>query len=233
MLFRLVPAGTFTMGLSDAEAEALKNIAAGAETEYVSAFLDGADRMRPVRPVTVGAFLLARHPLTIAQVRQWLPDYEDDYADRPGDPGLAARLEDEPLETLLKALPFRLPTETEWEYAARAGTTTLTWAGNSIVDEDDLLDRFDDENDVAATENAFGLAAMGSLTERCADTYLDGYHHLAQGAAAHYGEGPSVVRGGASDLSPWQSCGEWLATLSASRASQDMFTSIRPALDAG
>ncbi|WP_179279886.1 hypothetical protein [Actinacidiphila glaucinigra] len=31
----------------------------------------------------VEPFLIARHPLTVAQVRHWLPEYEDDFADSP------------------------------------------------------------------------------------------------------------------------------------------------------
>jgi formylglycine-generating enzyme required for sulfatase activity len=67
--------------------------------------------MRPVRSVTVGPILMARHPLTVAQVRHWLADYEDDYAD---DDAEAARLEGQ-LGDLLDVMPFRLPSEAEWE----------------------------------------------------------------------------------------------------------------------
>ena len=91
-LFRKVPGGTFLMGLSDPELDAVRAIERGGGVEdTVEPFFAGAGDALPVRQVRVEPFLIARHPLTVAQVRHWLPDYQDDYTDK--DSG-TARIED-------------------------------------------------------------------------------------------------------------------------------------------
>jgi formylglycine-generating enzyme required for sulfatase activity len=235
VMFRRVPAGRFRMGLSDGEVAALHARLAAEEAKgcgdgqtSISWFLEHVELMRPLRVVEVPAFFMARHPLSIAQVRHWLPDFEDDYS---ADDDFPARLEDGTLDAVLEASPFRLPSEAEWEYAARAGTTTLTFRGDDEPREEDLLHRYGDEAEVAAAENAFGLAGLGSVTELCADAYRDGYAHAPADATPYRVEGVApVVRGGAADSSPWQVCGEWLSMLSAVRNRLGMFAAIRPVI---
>ncbi|MET8575319.1 SUMF1/EgtB/PvdO family nonheme iron enzyme [Streptomyces sp. NPDC005012] len=225
VIFRAVPGGTFRMGLSDAELDAVRAIdEAGGAEEDLGFFLAGADQARPVRDVRVEPFLIARHPLTVEQVRHWLPEYEDGFAESVTG---TARLEED-LDDLLAALPFRLPGEAEWEYAARAGTTTLTFRGNGRPDEDEVLDDFADENRTAAAENPFGLAAMGSANEICADVWIPHFTDAPTDARPRTGDGPRVVRGGGGDLHPWQGCDEWLLLLSATRGAFHDFTAVRP-----
>ncbi|MFG3335261.1 formylglycine-generating enzyme family protein [Streptomyces tendae] len=213
------------MGLSDEELDAVRAIERGdGADDDLDPFFTGAGRAQPVREVRVEPFLIARHPLTVAQVRHWLPEYEDSFTESDAS---AARIEDD-LDDLLGALPFRLPSEAEWEYAARAGTTTLTFRGNGRPDEDQVLDDFADEDRTTAAENAFGLAAMGSANEICADVWIPHFTNAPADARPRTGDGPRVVRGGGGDLYPWQGCDEWLLLLSATRYELQDFTAVRP-----
>lgn len=223
------------MGFSDEELAAIDTLVRGAGLEWHDEY---ADRSRPVRTVRLDTFLLARHPLTVAQVRSFRPDYRDEYGDADEDTA-ATMYNTGALEAVLAAMPFRLPSEAEWEYAARAGTATLTWRGDRPPDQrTDLLRVFGDEATIQAHENPFGVAAMGCVFEVCADTYRPDHRRAGDDGRPYQGPGPRVSRGGAASLSPWQGCGEAALMFSASRAPLEpidalelISTGIRPALD--
>lgn len=87
--------------------------------------------------------------------------------------------------------PYRLPTEGEWEYAARAGTTTRFWWGD---DDDGAKDGawFDANSGGRVHEvggkrpNPFGLYDMvGNVWQWTEDCYAESYDHApADGSAA-------------------------------------------------
>ncbi len=94
---------------------------------------------------------------------------------------------------------YRLPTEAEWEYACRAGTTTAFAFGENIAEE--LASRAG-KSPVGATKvaNGFGLYDMhGSVMEWCLDYWHDDYNGApTDGSARQTGRKPveRVIRGG-------------------------------------
>jgi formylglycine-generating enzyme required for sulfatase activity len=72
---------------------------------------------------------------------------------------------------------YRLPTEAEWEYACRAGTTTAYSFGDKITPKDASYEDSEITNPVAVGSykpNAFGLYDMhGNVWEWCEDWYGD------------------------------------------------------------
>jgi formylglycine-generating enzyme required for sulfatase activity len=121
---------------------------------------------------------------------------------------------------------YRLPTEAEWEYSARAGTSTPYAFGNSITSSltnfmgsvpFGAAPRGTDRNAPLAVgqlgaANAFGLYDMhGNVWEWCADNWHDNYNGAPTDGSAWEGtdssddEADRVVRGGGFS-SPANSC---------------------------
>ena len=96
---------------------------------------------------------------------------------------------------------YRLPTEAEWEYACRAGTTTKYSFGNSINSSDANYDQ--NENGTTPiglySPNNWGLYDMhGNVWEWCWDWYDSSYY---DNSSSNNPRGPSagsrrVIRGG-------------------------------------
>jgi formylglycine-generating enzyme required for sulfatase activity len=102
--------------------------------------------------------------------------------------------------------PYRLPTEAEWEYAARGGTTTAYWWGDKLVPGKANCKDCGPPWQVDAPANAgsfganpFGLYDMnGSVWEWVADCWHSGFKDAPADGRAW--EGPNctvrVIRGG-------------------------------------
>jgi formylglycine-generating enzyme required for sulfatase activity len=218
-----IPAGSFLMGSPANEPGRL-------------------DREGPQHDVRLGAFFLAQTPISQAQwraVAQWKPaaggpawqlELDPDLSHFKGDPqGDAPKKGQRPVERVswLEAMEFcrrlsqrtgrtyTLPSESQWEYACRAGSTTPFHVGATLTPE---LANYDGNytygdgpkgtyreqtTDVASfPANAWGLHDLhGNVWEWCADHWHDSYD-FAPGddqpwlipAAAD--DAPRLLRGG-------------------------------------
>jgi formylglycine-generating enzyme required for sulfatase activity len=189
IVFVLLPPGTLSMG-------ALR------EPGLPQSDPNAEDDERPVQMVQIEEFLLARTELTAAQwarlCGETLP------ADVLG--SIAASGIDWPTaRDVLRRFDLDLPTEAQWEYGCRAGSTTPWWCG---ADADAAIAHgwFGVEPQPVALvpANAFGLCDVhGNLAEWCLDDYVDyaavpartsdGLRRVSDAETA----APRVVRGGA------------------------------------
>ncbi len=100
------------------------------------------------------------------------------------------------------ARKYRLPTEAEWEYACRAGTTTAFHFGETLTKDLANIDRSRKKTTPVDSflSNAFGLYDMhGNVWEWCEDDWFDNYQTAPNDGSAWRSQDSSVkvLRGGA------------------------------------
>ncbi len=172
-----IPAGTFIMGTRDVSSAMMEVPESDAAN-----FADET----PAHPVTIShSFYIGTTEITQAQ---WFAVMEN----KPGPEkywqqknwrdlpvvsiswGMANRFVDE-LNKKDKKFKYRLPSEAEWEYAARAGSTeSRPWSEGQLEDYAWFINNSGDKPQPVATKkpNAFGLYDMiGNAWEWTADWY--------------------------------------------------------------
>ncbi|MFM6104755.1 MAG: formylglycine-generating enzyme family protein [Sphaerospermopsis kisseleviana] len=199
-----IPSGTFLMGSPENEKER-----------------DGNES--PQHQVTVSDFFMGKYPVTQAQYQAIMGTNPSNFKDN----GSTLLTSQRPVERIswYDAVKFcellsqrtgkkyTLPSEAQWEYACRAGTTTPFYFGESITP--DLVNYHGYRNHTYASAskgeyrkqttdvgtfppNAFGLYDMhGNVWEWCLDNWVDNYNNApTDGSAVTSSSNCRVLRGG-------------------------------------
>jgi formylglycine-generating enzyme required for sulfatase activity len=158
-----IPGGTFLMGSREEDKDSFSN-------EY------------PQHEVIVPAFLMGKYPITQYQYEAVMGDNPSNFkgANRPVEcvSWFDAVVFCQKLSQQ-SGKDYRLPSEAEWEYACRAGTTTSYYFGESLDKNQANFDSGSTTDVGHYPPNDFGLYDMhGNVWEWC----LDHWHGHYQGA---------------------------------------------------
>jgi formylglycine-generating enzyme required for sulfatase activity len=172
---------------------------------------DLGEKCRPLHPVSVKDFHLCKHPVTQAQWRAVMGSDPPQLYFKGCDDCPVERVSWDDVQAFIKKLnektggEYRLPTEAEWEYAARGGNQSKQYkfSGSNVVDEVAWYK----SNSGSKTQpvmqkkaNELGLYDMnGNVWEWCQDVWHDDYDGAPTDGSAWITGGKQnlrVVRGG-------------------------------------
>ncbi len=193
----IIPAGTFQMGSNN-----------------------GAQDEQPVHTVTINRFAMSRHEVTFEEydnyAKQASVDKPKSSWGRGKQPVIRVSWDDAVgyAEWISKQTgkQYRLPTEAEWEYAARAGTNTdYYWEEGNIKEYAWFNENSNDKTHTVGGKlpNSFGLYDMsGNVWEWVQDCWHKNYKKAPDdGSAWEQGDGGNcplrVLRGGSWFLKPY------------------------------
>jgi len=182
-----------------------------AKTEYAAAqgrFQRANDTEKPAHPVMLTKpFYVGKFPVTQEQYQQVIGKNPSNFI---GKDNPVEQVSWDDAQTFCKKLTdqtkqsVRLPTEAEWEYSCRAGTTTVYYSGDTEADLARAAWHL--ENSKGATHpvgqkeaNAFGLYDMhGNVYQWCQGWYAEDYYRKSE---AENPQGPAqgtdrLLRGG-------------------------------------
>lgn len=188
MEFVFVPGGCYQMGSNDGERDE-----------------------KPVHEVCVDGFWMGKYEVTQAEWQRVMGFNPSTFK---GDRNPVEKVSWNDAQSFIKKLngkgngTFRLPSEAEWEYAARSGGKNEKYAGGNDVDRVAWYDGKNGSTHPVGTKasNSLGLYDMsGNVSEWCQDWYNDSAYSNHSRKNPIYGVRGSerVYRGGGWYYSPW------------------------------
>jgi formylglycine-generating enzyme required for sulfatase activity len=185
----------------------------GMRLEYIppGTFSMGSDKgfdAVPVHTVKISGFWMAEHEVTNQQWEQFRKRKRP--VEARGDQQPATRLSWDDAAEFCSWLSkkekkrYRLPTEAEWEYAARGGLKDADWPwGNERASGRATFGKRETTPVGSYPPNGFGLYDMaGNVEEYCSDWYDPEYYHVSppadpKGPERHLpGKPVKIIRGG-------------------------------------
>jgi formylglycine-generating enzyme required for sulfatase activity len=202
-----------------------ENLANGIRLEMVSLpagkFLMGSsesDYEKPQHQVKVNSFAIGKYPITQAQYQAVMGNNPSGFKNNPQNPVEKVSWNDAQAFcqklSQITGKTYRLPTEAEWEYACRAGTTTRYYFGDDANQLGDYA--WGNENSNGTTHpvgqkkpNGWGLYDMsGNVWEWCEDDWHSSYAGAPDDGTAwidndNHSQSPKCLRGGSWCYNPY------------------------------